>query len=90
MVEENLWRAIRHGLDGRMIDFTRGEEVPTRGAVERLIEWTEPARRSLGLEVALPEQNGAQRAYARYGFAPYEGEMEKAIGVPSPSGRGLG
>ena len=63
-IEENLWRAIRHGLDGRMIDFGRGEEVPTRAAVERLVEWTAPARDELGLEVALPERNGAQRARA--------------------------
>jgi carboxylate-amine ligase len=63
-IEENLWRAIRHGLGGRMIDFTRGEEVPTRAALERLLEWTSSAREALGLEVELPERNGAQRAYA--------------------------
>ena len=61
-VEENLWRAIRHGMDGRMIDFEHGEEVPTRDAVERLIAWTAPAREALGLEVAFPALNGAQRA----------------------------
>jgi glutamate---cysteine ligase / carboxylate-amine ligase len=63
-VEENLWRAIRHGLDGRMIDFQRREEIPTRAAVEGLVEWTGPAREELGVEVALPERNGAQRARA--------------------------
>ncbi len=63
-VEENLWRAIRHGMDGTMIDFDRGEEVPTRGAVEALVEWTAPAREMLGLEVVVPESNGAQRARA--------------------------
>jgi len=63
-IEENLWRAIRHGMDGKMIDFGRREEVPTRAAVERLLEWTAPARKLLGIEVALPEANGAQRAYA--------------------------
>ena len=30
-IEENLWRAIRHGMDGKMIDFDRGEEMPTAG-----------------------------------------------------------
>ena len=35
-IEENLWRAIRHGMDGKLIDFDRGEEVPTAAAVERL------------------------------------------------------
>ena len=60
-VEENLWRAIRHGLDGRMIDFRARSEVPTRAAIEALVEWTEPARAETGIEVALPERNGAQR-----------------------------
>jgi len=61
-IEENLWRAIRHGMDGRMIDWARGEEIATRDAVERLVEWTAPAREALGLDVAIPELNGAQRA----------------------------
>jgi carboxylate-amine ligase len=61
-VEENLWRAIRHGMDGRMIDFARREEVTTRAAVERLLEWTSPVCAELGLQVAVPEANGAQRA----------------------------
>ena len=61
-IEENLWRAIRHGMDGMMIDFDRREELPTFEAVERLVEWTAPARQSLGLELTLPELNGAARA----------------------------
>ncbi|MFL5891909.1 MAG: YbdK family carboxylate-amine ligase [Solirubrobacterales bacterium] len=63
-IEENLWRAIRYGMDGRMIDFERGAEISTREALERLLDWTEPARKLLGIEVAIPEANGAQRAYA--------------------------
>jgi carboxylate-amine ligase len=63
-IEENLWRAIRYGMDGRMIDFHRGEQIPTRAAVERLVEWTAPARKLLGIDVPIPEANGAQRAYA--------------------------
>ena len=61
-VEENLWRAIRYGMDGRMIDFGSRSEVPTAAAIERLIEWSTPAREQLGLDVALPPLNGAQRA----------------------------
>lgn len=60
-IEENLWRAIRHGLDGTQIDFATAEVIPTRAALEGLIEWTSPAREALGLAVDLPEQNGAQR-----------------------------
>ena len=60
--EENLWRAIRHGMDGRLIDFEAGEEVEARTALERLLAWVEPARETLGVEFALPPLNGAQRA----------------------------
>jgi len=61
-IEENLWRAIRHGAGGRMIDFRRGAEVETRALLDSLLTWTEPARTALGIEAALPERNGAQRA----------------------------
>jgi carboxylate-amine ligase len=61
-IEENLWRAIRHGAGGRMIDWRRGEELPTRSLLERVLVWTEPARAQLGLDLRLPERNGAQRA----------------------------
>ncbi len=61
-IEENLWRAIRHGAGGRMIDFRRGVEVETRAVLEAVLEWTAPAREQLGIEVALPERNGAQRS----------------------------
>jgi len=37
---------------------------PTRAALERVLEWSEPARRQLGLDVEVPESNGAQRARA--------------------------
>jgi glutamate---cysteine ligase / carboxylate-amine ligase len=62
-IEENLWRAIRHGLDGEQIDWRGdGSLVPTRAVVERLIEWSEPAQRALRAEPGLSEANGAQRA----------------------------
>ena len=63
-VEENLWRAIRYGMEGKMIDFARRAEIPTRAAVERLVEWTGPARDLLGIDAPIPEANGAERAYA--------------------------
>src|ERR1035438_4882279 len=47
LVEENMWRAIRHGLDGRMIDFERGVEYESSEIVERLLAWTAPARAQL-------------------------------------------
>ena len=61
MVEENFWRAIRYGLDGKMIDLERGEEFPAAALPDRLLAWTAPARAELGIDPALPAENGAQR-----------------------------
>jgi carboxylate-amine ligase len=62
LIEENMWRAIRYGLDGWLIDLERGEEYRAREAIERLTSWTAPVRAELGIEVpAFPEHNGAQR-----------------------------
>jgi carboxylate-amine ligase len=66
-LEENLWRAIRYGMDGRLIDFDRGEEVEARAALEAMLEWTAPVREELRLDVELPELNGAQRARGALG-----------------------
>ena len=79
-IEENLWRAIRHGMDGKQIDFARGEEVSTAAAVERIVEWAAPAREALGLEVAIPAANGAQRARAALeGGGPIEEVYRGAV-----------
>lgn len=61
LVEENMWRAIRYGLDGQMVDLERAAEYPAAEIVERLAAWTEPVRRDLGVELAFPDRNGAQR-----------------------------
>ncbi|MGZ5322154.1 MAG: carboxylate-amine ligase [Solirubrobacterales bacterium] len=60
-IEENLWRAIRHGLDGTQIDFASGEVIETREALERLVQWNAPAREALDLAFEVPKANGAQR-----------------------------
>jgi carboxylate-amine ligase len=61
LIEENMWRATRFGLDGRLIELADGEQYPARGAIERLAAWTAPIRGELGIELAFPERNGAQR-----------------------------
>jgi carboxylate-amine ligase len=61
LIEENMWRAIRFGLDGKLIDLGLAQEFPARGAIERLAEWTDPVRSELGIELSFPERNGAQR-----------------------------
>ena len=64
LIEENMWRAIRHGLDGRLIDLQAAEEFPARAAIDRLLAWTEPVRAEIGVEPVFPERNGAQRQRA--------------------------
>jgi carboxylate-amine ligase len=65
MIEENMWRAIRFGLDGQLLDLESHQPYPARAAIDRLLAWTEPARSELGLDVDLPAQNGAQRQQAQ-------------------------
>ena len=61
LIEENLWRATRFGLDGRLIDLDRGEEYPAREAIDRLASWTAPVHSEFGIDLAFPDRNGAQR-----------------------------
>src|SRR4051794_32179744 len=56
LIEENMWRAIRYGQDGKLLDLEAPviEEFPAAEVLDRLKAWT-------GTDVALPELNGAQR-----------------------------
>ncbi len=61
LIEENVWRAIRYGLDGDLLDLDHAEPYPAAEALERLLTWSAPVRAELGIDVALPSLNGAQR-----------------------------
>jgi carboxylate-amine ligase len=39
LIEENKWRAVRYGLDGKLIDLGQEQELPARRLVRELIEW---------------------------------------------------
>jgi carboxylate-amine ligase len=64
LIEENMWRAIRYGMDGRQIDFAARAEIPAPQALEQLLRWSAPMRGELGLEPVFPPSNGAQRQRA--------------------------
>jgi carboxylate-amine ligase len=68
LLEENLWRAIRHGLSGELIDFERGESIPARARIEQLVEWVQPVADELGASqwLTVPERNAAERQMARH------------------------
>jgi len=39
LTEENKWRAVRYGLDGKLIDFGKQEEKPARDLIREMLEW---------------------------------------------------
>jgi glutamate---cysteine ligase / carboxylate-amine ligase len=72
LIEENLWRAIRYGLSGELIDLERGDVLPARARLERLMEWMAPVAAEIGAAdwLRLPEQNAAERQIARFAETP--------------------
>jgi carboxylate-amine ligase len=68
LLEENLWRAIRWGLSGELIDLDRREAVPARARLEQLCDWVLPVAEELGAAtwLAVPERNAAERQIARH------------------------
>jgi glutamate---cysteine ligase / carboxylate-amine ligase len=65
MIEENLWRAIRYGLSGSLLDPVTFEVRPARAELERLIEWMGPVTEELAIPLAIPAANAAERQIAR-------------------------
>ena len=39
LIEENKWRAVRHGLGGKLIDFGKQQEFPATDLIRELLEW---------------------------------------------------
>ncbi len=48
LVEENKWRASRYGIEGRLIDFGKEEEVPFRDLAAELLEFVDDVVDELG------------------------------------------
>ena len=68
LLEENKWRAVRYGLDGKFIDFGKQSEVPLRQLVPELLEMVDEAAGMLGtreelrgIETILAEGTSADR-----------------------------
>ena len=68
LIEENLWRAIRYGLSGELIDLATGQVRPARAHLERLVEWVLPVAFELGCAsyLSIPSANAAERQIARH------------------------
>jgi carboxylate-amine ligase len=86
LIEENMWRAIRWGLSGDFLDLQRGDVLPTRARLERLLEWIGPVADEIGAApyLGLPEKNAAERQIARFedGASLEEIYAEQVVGIP--------
>jgi carboxylate-amine ligase len=68
LIEENLWRAIRYGLSGDLIDLSTHAVRPARAAIEELVDWVMPVAEELGAASSLnvPVANSAERQISRF------------------------
>lgn len=73
LINENKWRASRYGIDGRLIDFGKEEEVNTRALIYELLEFIDPVVDHLGsrhrlayIHKILENGTGADRQLAIY------------------------
>jgi carboxylate-amine ligase len=39
LIDENKWRAVRYGLDGKLIDWGKQAEMPARALIREMIDW---------------------------------------------------
>ena len=87
-IEENLWRAIRYGLDGKLVDWDHSREVPAPEALRELVEWVAPAGEALGLGGGLDDvERLLSRATARsvrVARSPGESPSTKCMPPRSP------
>ncbi len=48
LIQENKWRAVRWGIDGKLIDFGKQKEVPVRDLILELLEFVDDVVDELG------------------------------------------
>ena len=92
-IEENLWRAIRYGAGGKMIDFRRGSGGrDARDCSSRSSPGPSRPAPSSGSRSQLPDRNGAQRAREALdggrldrGHLPRRGGRDASAPTPAPS-----
>ena len=73
LINENKWRAARYVIHGKLIDFGKEEEVPTRDLIYELLEFVDDVVDDLGsrkelkyIETMLEQGTGADRQLAVY------------------------
>lgn len=84
MIEENLWRAQRYGVDGSLVDFGRGELVAYSDLIEEFIEMLAQDATEFGVREELrhartivSEGTSAHRQLATYEMAKSDGAEDR-------------
>lgn len=72
-LDENKWRAVRYGIEGKLIDFGRTAEIPFPTLIEELLAWIDDVVDELGsraeveyTHVILRQGTSADRQLAVY------------------------
>jgi carboxylate-amine ligase len=102
LIQENKWRAMRYGIDGKLIDFGKRAEVPMRDLALELLEFVDDVVDDLGSRDAvnhvhqiLADGSGADRQLKVY---RQTGDMRRVVeflihetmrGVPYAEALGL-
>ncbi|MBN1965832.1 MAG: carboxylate-amine ligase, partial [Anaerolineae bacterium] len=80
LLEENKWRAVRYGIDGKLVDFGILEEVPMRFLAQELLEIVDDVVDDLGsrkeveyIHTILKRGTSADRQIATYRKALSDG-----------------
>jgi glutamate---cysteine ligase / carboxylate-amine ligase len=83
LIMENKWRAARYGLDGKLIDFGKQIEVPTRDLVHEYLEFIDDVVDELGsreelnyIHEILEKGSGADRQLRVY---EQTGDFKKVV-----------
>jgi len=73
LLDENKWRAVRYGIEDKLIDFGKAQEVPFLALMEELLAWVDDVVDELGsraeieyIRTILREGTSADRQLAVY------------------------
>jgi carboxylate-amine ligase len=75
LIEENMWRAIRWGMTGELVDLDAARSVPARARLEALVEDVAETAADLGIEPHLAPLHGPTWAETA------DAELEAGAGV---------
>jgi carboxylate-amine ligase len=83
LIMENKWRASRYGMDGKLIDFGKQTEVPTRDLIREYLEFVDDVVDELGsreeinyIHTMLENGSGADRQLRVY---QETGDLKKVV-----------